>query len=838
MLSTKLFAAPVVAISIFTIGMAETIVVNASTSLVLIDTSQTTNAVVLLPSVNPGQTVTIRDSVGYLSTPNQIVVSTVAGVSFADGTTAVSILNAFGYLTVTSRDATSWILVNSFGFPQNRSVASVSSLTADSITTGTLFAASTISTSHLATQAGRFSTINCTGLGQFSTLVVGGPNAPLPGIDLTVYGSMDVTANATVGGSLTVLGAMSTGSVSTGAIVGTSLSLQGDLQVGGNVSAPNALLTTSTITATSANITQLITSSISGLYLTTGVATTGQLTTSSLTVSSLLQIQGLSIAPVGSTLVMSAPLTIPALTTDFASVTDTLITSNLRVDRSILAPNLALLQLFSTQIVNPAGSLVISSISSGTIAGGSISTTTLETQNLTASNVAVSGNIVQSAVGYMTLNTAVMNSLSTQSLYAGTIQASTFAVDTIAVQSLNITGSFTGSTLTSLYIPNAAVTAASISTSSMTTGALTTSSLYLTSGQLQTASTLTITASTMTVNSISTTAMATDALTTSSIVATHLTLGAAVDPTLRGPYFVCTGSTNCIITGGPGDYFSPLFLSNVKPADYVPDAPYTVSATFQYIIPTSGGTLPGNQVYAQNSLFWGEELNTTSFLTVNNAGSAITLYGYYAEDTTSNVSITFQNTSLNPSAFQWQATMYNDSATTLVLQTTSNVNYSLVDPNVYINMQNGILKWDYALNATTIANSLNDISTRNLMYYGSLKFVSDPKLKQAIQPADLRRCYDIIRDIPLHRYEFIDAYTSTFQVTDRRRIGIMADEYEQFFPKSVTTVASPVPGLSTIRTVDTQQLDMAHLGATQYLLKEIAELRERIEGAPGNASIR
>jgi len=227
-------------------------------------------------------------------------------------------------------------------------------------------------------------------------------------------------------------------------------------------------------------------------------------------------------------------------------------------------------------------------------------------------------------------------------------------------------------------------------------------------------------------------------------------------------------------------------------------------------------------------------LNTTSFVDVGlgDSGSqftAVEMYGYYAEDQTSNTSILYQTTNLNSNAFTWRATMVNDSATTLVLKTTSNANYSLLDPNVYINMQNGVLRWDYALNATTIQNSLNDISTRNLLYYGSLKFISDPRLKQNIEPANLRRCYDIVRDIPLHRYEFIDSYVSSFQVTDRRRLGIMADEYEQIFPKSVTIMKSPVPGLSSIKTVDTQQLDMAHLGATQYLLNEIAELREIIE---------
>ena len=807
--------------------MAETITVNVSTSVVLVDTSQIINAVVMLPSLDPGHTVTVRDSVGYLSSPNQIVVSTMAGIRFADGTSSVKFQNPFGYLTMTSRDATTWNLVNSFGFPQNRSVASVSSLTTSTVTTTSLYASQTVDTSFVTAAQATFGMIECAEQASFSTLVIG-PGAQIPGIDLTVYGTVDIAGPVTIGGDLLVRGTMTSGSISTGAIAGTSLSIQGDLSVGGNISAPTSALTVSTITALSVSTAQLTTTSIDTGSITSVNARTQQLSTGSLAVSSLIELQGLTITPVQSTMVFSAPLTIPALTTEYLTVNNTIATSNLHVGRSIIAPSLALLQLSSTQITNPTGSLVTSSVQTNSLTGTSMITNTMTTQSLTASNIAISGNLVQPAVGYITLNTATANSITTQTLYGGTVKVNTFAVNNISVNSLDITGSFTGSTLTSLYVPNAALTAASISASTITTAALTASTLILGSSTIQTSSALTINAPVVSMNTISTATCATGALTTSSLTAKHLILGASVDSTSRGPYFICTGSTNCVITGGPGDYYVPLYLSNVKPPNYVPGTPYTVNATFQYIIPTTSGSLPGNEIYAQNTLFWANELNTASFVGTPGYNN-ISMYGYYAQDQTSNAQIIYQQTNTSSNGFNWTATMINDSVTTLILKTTSNANYSLVDPSVYINMQNGILKWDYALNATTIQNSLNDISTRNLLYYGSLKFISDPRLKQDIQPANLRRCYDIIRDIPLHRYEFIDSYVSTFQVTDRRRLGIMADEYEQFFPKSVTSMQSPLPHLSTIKTVDTQQLDMAHLGATQYLLKEIAELRAAID---------
>jgi len=96
--------------------MASPVVVNGDTSLVLINTKDLTagqTAVVLLSSVTyPGRTVTIRDSVGYLSTPQTILVSTQKGVQFADGTTQVIITQPYGYLTVTSRDIYSWNIKN------------------------------------------------------------------------------------------------------------------------------------------------------------------------------------------------------------------------------------------------------------------------------------------------------------------------------------------------------------------------------------------------------------------------------------------------------------------------------------------------------------------------------------------------------------------------------------------------------------------------------------------------------------------------------------------------------------------------------------------------------
>ena len=123
--------------------MAAPVIVNGDTSLVLINTKDLTAgqaAVVLLSSVTyPGRTVTIRDSIGYLSSPQMIVVSTQHGVQFADGSSRVFITQPYGYLTVTTRDSYSWDLKNSYGFPQNQSIANTLSLTTSTVTTSNLY---------------------------------------------------------------------------------------------------------------------------------------------------------------------------------------------------------------------------------------------------------------------------------------------------------------------------------------------------------------------------------------------------------------------------------------------------------------------------------------------------------------------------------------------------------------------------------------------------------------------------------------------------------------------------------------------------------------------------
>jgi hypothetical protein len=74
---------------------------------------------------------------------------------------------------------------------------------------------------------------------------------------------------------------------------------------------------------------------------------------------------------------------------------------------------------------------------------------------------------------------------------------------------------------------------------------------------------------------------------------------------------------------------------------------------------------------------------------------------------------------------------------------------------------------------------------------------SDRRLKTNIQDADLQRCYEIVKSIPLRYYRWRDDVYSHEQVQDRGKLGWIADEVQAVFPKAVNKTEftyTPVEG--------------------------------------------
>ena len=65
--------------------------------------------------------------------------------------------------------------------------------------------------------------------------------------------------------------------------------------------------------------------------------------------------------------------------------------------------------------------------------------------------------------------------------------------------------------------------------------------------------------------------------------------------------------------------------------------------------------------------------------------------------------------------------------------------------------------------------------------------VSDERIKEDIELADLDLCYETIKTIPLKRYKWRDDIYTAEQVTDRRKLGWIAQDVETVFPKAVGT---------------------------------------------------
>jgi hypothetical protein len=848
--------------------MASPVIVNGDTSLVLVNTKDLTagqTAVVLLSSVTyPGRSVTIRDSIGYLSSPQTILISTQLGVKFADGTSELRITQPYGYLTVTTRDPYSWNVKNSFGFPQNQTIANTLSLTTSSVVTSNLYSQLFISTPHVTTNTlNATSTVTIYGPTLISTLLVGNPQttsnllAVDPGYSLYSQGSVKVFGNTDIEGSGRFSGSLSTGSnlfvlgtisslgnfgargdimtlgnfiAANGGIIANSLDVRGTTTLGGPVTCSNSLTINSNL---------FVQNSISSVFY----------TTSSLQLFSSLSFREKYITYRGADLLFSDTVTIPGISTLNLTASNGIQTSNLTVYTSITAPQVSDFLLSSTAITNPNGSFTVSSLAANTATFSNVvSTLNLNTSSLQASTLFVSGDINAPQGGYMNINTVVTSTLSTGVCYADSFRALQFTTNALSIGDLNVTSSFTANNVSVFQAQNVAIdnTGGSISTGSMyLANLLATSTITNSSGLFTTTSgMLYITASNVFLDAANTSSITASTMTTSSLTATQITIGASPPVGINGPSFIADNtqypSTNVVVSGGPGDYLTAFLVSNVKPPGIGPGDPYTVDMSFA--LNMNGPTIPGYYatILGFNLFPNGEANSLISLRTDNDATNITTLYGLYGPDqsyvTPPNTGGIPLPTGPNPSSFlHVTGTMYGTSAFSLQFQSRSNDNFSGIDSNASITMNNGVIRWPYFLNGTTIQNSLNDMSVRNIFYYGGLNFASDPSLKEEIEDADLSRCYDVVQSLPLRRYKFIDTYLSTFNAVDAHRLGFLATELEQVFPKSVTY--TEIPALhSTFRVIDSQQIDMAHIGATQHLMKRVEALYSTVEGLKADSS--
>ena len=826
-------------------------IVTASTSVVLVDTSVLTagqTAIVLVSSQTPaGRTVSIRDSLGTLSSPQSIIVSTTNGIRFTDGTSSIVVSNPYASLTLSSKDANTWNIINTFAFPLGQTVANVRSLTTSTISGGNASIEGILSSQQVvASSLFATSTSHIIGPLFASTLVVGTlnqsppPYQTTPGYSAYVLGSSYISSNAYIGGNLNVGGTAtfaSTVNITNSLNVNNSLNVTGYTTFQGPVvvSGSGFIEAQSVYTQSTLNVVGLATFN-SALLVQSSIQVGTTLTTATLQTSTT-QITGgtagtiqFNAGPIirnqGSNITITSGLYTASVSTNSITATTGLSTTALYVTSSIHADGVSQFHLSSTSIINTGGSLITNAIQTNSLeVANSIVANSFVASSMTTSSCII-GNSIQSltptsfiSTGLFNASTINVDTISTGNLLINSINTPQIQVSTLQV-SRNIICSPTISTLnfTNAVINNSQGT---IQTSSLTASSIAASTLVFQNGLFQTPNPFIISAPITTFQTALTSSITTSTLQTSTLTTTKLTIGSAIPSSSLGPDFFYSTiggpSTNISISGGPGNYVSPYYLSNVVPFAQDPTDPYISYSYFQ--VDYKGNPPPvGAAIQYTVNFFWGGQIN--SYLRL---GDGPVFYGADGRDQSA-------TGILNLSTFSVEGFLYGSSRYNLTFNYTYNPAATYIDSNSVVEFNSGRLNWNYSLNGTTIQNSLNDMSIRNVYYYGSLNFASDPRIKEDIQDADLKICYDTIAALPLRSYKYNADYCSTFQIGHEDRLGFLATDLLPHFPKSVHKSDTIFPAMSTsLMTIDTAQVEMAHLGATKYIMEELVRMESLVE---------
>ena len=93
---------------------------------------------------------------------------------------------------------------------------------------------------------------------------------------------------------------------------------------------------------------------------------------------------------------------------------------------------------------------------------------------------------------------------------------------------------------------------------------------------------------------------------------------------------------------------------------------------------------------------------------------------------------------------------------------------------------------------------------------------SDIRLKKNIQNADLDDCFNKVKSLPLKRYKWKDNIYNQTEVTDRTKIGWIADDVQLLFPNSVKEINAH--GYEDCKTINCDQIIASLYGCVQKLI--------------------
>jgi hypothetical protein len=103
---------------------------------------------------------------------------------------------------------------------------------------------------------------------------------------------------------------------------------------------------------------------------------------------------------------------------------------------------------------------------------------------------------------------------------------------------------------------------------------------------------------------------------------------------------------------------------------------------------------------------------------------------------------------------------------------------------------------------------------------------SDARVKTNITTVDTLSCAQMLLQIPLRQFCYTDAYREQTGIRDIPYYGFIAQEVKQVMPDSVRI--SQEFGLPDFHSLDADQLFKVEFGATQYLMKAVEEVEQKL----------
>jgi hypothetical protein len=131
-----------------------------------------------------------------------------------------------------------------------------------------------------------------------------------------------------------------------------------------------------------------------------------------------------------------------------------------------------------------------------------------------------------------------------------------------------------------------------------------------------------------------------------------------------------------------------------------------------------------------------------------------------------------------------------------------------------------IKKWDFNINSGSY-NALNSTTwTQN----------SDQRIKENIVRADLKTCYDNVKNINLYRFNYIDSFQTSKQ--DKNKLGYIAQEVKRHFPKATYRKKERLSDkreIPDLLSIDVEQINLTLYGAVKQLIKIVEKQNKRIK---------